>query len=127
MSTIQELIDGGEIILGETKICLINQKEAFLLLIAGKRPDDWSTGWYVQEEDGVVSFRNNWFPFWKIYEEPEVMETRWQWATTDGRESTMGFYADVPEQESRREQLYSVRLDFTETQFPKTKEEKKDD
>ena len=123
MSTIQELIDRGEVILGETAITPSERGLKFIPMGKGREYSGGPLRWFGQYDDGRIDWRSTDYNRWQIFQEPVEMEDRWQWASDDGLDSTCGWYATAEEaldEEHWTDPPEAVkRLDYTKTQFPK--------
>ena len=116
MSTIQELIDSGKVVLGKTKI------------VYGDYGLNWCIPQWVghsgsfkcQREDSGVHTASSSDGPWSVYQETVEMEDRWLWAHPDGSiiSGATGFapkfYALCPVKNS-------VLCGWSKTSFPKEK------
>jgi hypothetical protein len=115
MSTIQELIDNGEVVLGETKIQSKNWGSRSWVKVYFKDAD--SQEWICQDNIGDTCGTPYPRSDFQVYVEPVEMEDRWLWANPDGN-VTGHMYTESP---SFHGYKFSIKLEGSKTQFPKEK------
>ena len=120
MATIQELIDSGEVVLGETKVFDTDWGITIWVI------PHWFSGnrWRCQDNFGGV-YSVDCDLAMSVYKESVEMEDRWQWAHILEKRTTR-FYTTVHEVVDRMNSIDSevscddfIRLDYTKTKFPK--------
>ena len=113
MSTIQELIDSGEVVLGKTKITNpINEGYYWFIphFQVWEGLSSFMVGKMCSGEMGKYNINCIGLD-WVIYHEPVEEEDRWLWANSDGQIS------QVFSTESWHS--FTIRIESTKTKFPK--------
>ena len=120
MSTIQELIDRGECVLGVTILTSSKSKKIRYTPICLARPGvDRSLQWLGLYSDGRIDWRSPSYGHWQAYVEAVEMEDRWLWAA-NGSSSQLPHltsYSFCTEGDPRAKG--KIKLEWSKTQFPK--------